>query len=53
MRWQLQKTWDLNLRIKRWSRNKNVNNTNNSKIHKQMDAHNGAIEMIKKQYGNK
>ena len=53
MRWQLQKTWDLNLRMKRWGRNKNVINTNNSKIHNQMDAHNGAIEMIKKQYGNK
>ena len=52
MRFQLQKTWDLNLRIKRWLRN-TKDQPQNSKIHKQVDAHNGAIEMIKKQYGNK
>ena len=52
MRFQLQKTWDLNLRMKRWGRN-NFSSKGKSKIQEQMNSHLGAVELIKKQYGNK
>ena len=52
MRFQLQKTWDLNLRMKRWGRN-NFSSKGKSKIQEQMNSHLGAVELIKKQYDNK
>ena len=52
MRFMLEKTWDLNLRMKRWGRN-NFSSKGKSKIQEQMNSHLGAVELIKKQYGNK
>ena len=52
MRYQLQKTWDLNLRMKRWSRN-NFSSKGKSKIQEQINSHLGAVELIKKQYDNR
>ena len=52
MRFQLQKTWDLNLRMKRWGRN-NFSSKGKSKIQEQINSHLGAVELIKKQYDNK
>jgi len=48
MRWQLQKTWDLNLRMKRWKRT--TKNSSRSKIENQMSAHYGALELLNKKY---
>ena len=48
MRWQLQKTWDLNLRLKRWKRT--TKTSNRSKIENQMSAHYGALELLNKKY---
>ena len=48
MRWQLQKTWDLNLRMKRWKRT--TKTSNRSKIENQMSAHYGALELLNKKY---
>ena len=51
MRWQLQKTWDLNLRMKRWKRT--TKTSGRSKIENQMSAHYGALELLNQKYGNK
>ena len=48
MRWQLQKTWDLNLRLKRWKRT--TKTSSRSKIENQMSAHYGALELLEKKY---
>jgi predicted transcriptional regulator len=48
MRWQLQKTWDLNLRMKRWKRT--TKTSSRSKIENQMSAHYGALELLNKKY---
>ena len=48
MRWQLQKTWDLNLRMKRWKRT--TKTSGRSKIENQMSAHYGALELLNKKY---
>ena len=50
MRWELQKTWDLNLRMKRWKRTSKP--SGRSKIENQMSAHYGALELLEKKYGN-
>ena len=48
MRWQLQKTWDLNLRLKRWKRT--TKTSSRSKIENQISAHYGALELLEKKY---
>ena len=48
MRWQLQKTWDLNLRMKRWKRT--TKTSGRSKIENQISAHYGALELLNKKY---
>ena len=48
MRWELQKTWDLNLRMKRWKRTSKT--SGRSKIENQMSAHYGALELLNKKY---
>lgn len=48
MRWELQKTWDLSLRIKRWKRTSK--SSGRSKIENQMSAHYGALELLEKKY---
>ena len=50
MRWELQKTWDLSLRMKRWKRTSK--SSERSKIENQMSAHYGALELLEKKYGN-
>jgi hypothetical protein len=50
MRWELQKTWDLSLRMKRWKRTSK--SSGRSKIENQMSAHYGALELLEKKYGN-
>jgi len=50
MRWELQKTWDLSLRMKRWKRTSKI--SGRSKIENQMSAHYGALELLEKKYGN-
>ena len=51
MRWELQKTWDLSLRMKRWKRTSK--SSGRSKIENQMSAHYGALELLEKKYANK
>jgi|TARA_Y100000033_G_scaffold50763_1_gene62188 hypothetical protein len=48
MRWELQKTWDLSLRMKRWKRTSK--SQGRSKIENQMSAHYGALELLEKKY---
>ena len=48
MRWELQKTWDLSLRMKRWKRTSK--SSGRSKIENQMSAHYGALELLEKKY---
>tara|TARA_R100001463_G_scaffold48378_2_gene97463 strand:- start:1243 stop:1890 length:648 start_codon:yes stop_codon:yes gene_type:complete len=48
MRWELQKTWDLSLRMKRWKRT--TKTSGRSKIENQMSAHYGALELLEKKY---
>ena len=49
MRWQMEKTWDLNLRIKRWKRTTKYGNTKStqSKIHQQLSSHEEAKQLLK------
>jgi len=49
MRWEMQKTWDLNLRIKRWKRTTKYGNTasTQSKIHQQLSSHEEAKQLLK------
>ena len=49
MRWEMEKTWDLNLRIKRWKRTTKTGNTSNtqSKIHQQLSSHEEAKQLLK------
>ena len=49
MRWQMEKTWDLNLRIKRWKRTTKYGNTEStqSKIHQQLSSHEEAKQLLK------
>jgi len=49
MRWQMEKTWDLNLRIKRWKRTTKTGNNSNtqSKIHQQLSSHEEAKQLLK------
>ena len=49
MRWEMEKTWDLNLRIKRWGRTTNYKNTSStqSKIHQQLSSHEEAKQLLK------
>ena len=49
MRWEMEKTWDLNLRIKRWKRTTNYKNTaiTQSKIHQQLSSHEEAKQLLK------
>ncbi len=49
MRWELQKTWDLNLRMKRWKRTSKPS-SGRSKIENQMSAHYGALELLNQKY---
>ena len=48
MRWELQKTWDLSLRMKRWKRTSK--SSGRSKIENQISAHYGALELLEKKY---
>jgi predicted transcriptional regulator len=50
MKWQLQKTWDLNLRMKRWGRSRFGNNQNKgvSKIHQQIASSENALQILNK-----
>ena len=48
MRWELQKTWDLSLRMKRWKRTSK--SSGRSKIENQMSDHYGALELLEKKY---
>ena len=54
MRFEMQKTFDINLRLKRWERNNSNWNkaTPKSKIHQSINAHQKAREMIKKMNSN-
>ena len=49
MRWEMEKTWDLNLRIKRWKRTTKYGNTKStqSKIHQQLSSHEEAKQLLK------
>jgi len=49
MRWQMEKTWDLNLRLKRWKRTTKFGNTTNtqSKIEQQLSSHEEAKQLLK------
>ena len=49
MRWQMEKTWDLNLRLKRWKRTTKTGNNSNtqSKIHQQLSSHEEAKQLLK------
>ena len=49
MRWEMEKTWDLNLRIKRWKRTTKTGNNSNtqSKIHQQLSSHEEAKQLLK------
>ena len=49
MRWEMEKTWDLNLRIKRWKRTTKYGNTlsTQSKIHQQLSSHEEAKQLLK------
>lgn len=45
MRFEMQKTWDLNLRLKRWKRN---SKQSTSKIHQQIATSENALEILNK-----
>ena len=54
MRFELERTWDLNRRLKRWvSNSKNWNKSSqNSKVKQTLNSHQKAKEMIRKMNNN-
>ena len=49
MRFELEKTWDLNLRLQRWSRRQNQwNNKNSGGLKQKLNTFNKAQEMLNK-----
>ena len=48
MRFELEKTWDLNLRLQRWSRRQNQWNKNSGGLKQKLNTFNKAQEILNK-----